>query len=134
MEKEDFSQEEAKNRKRGRKPGKSKNPLQESVKEVEEIRKLRTDRKTRAERRRLIDLAERGSLARRRRFRVRESKKKRNRSKSEPKQKVRRSKRRKIGKYLDNIRRGVLETLSRKVKFNTKVKKAKKDKERLEGQ
>lgn len=95
------------------------------------MRKLRTGRKSRAERRRMTDLAERGSLARRRRFRVRESKKKskrKSRSKSSNHEqessirRSRRSKRKKIGKYLENIKKGVMETLGRKVHINEKVK------------
>lgn len=117
-------------KKRGRKPGKSKNPLEDSLKEKEEIKKLRTDRKSRAERRRLIELAERGSLARRRRFRIRQSKKKKRgqpRSKSEVEVEVRRSKRKKIGKVMENIKKGVLETLNRKVRINQNVRVAKQD-------
>lgn len=117
-------------KKRGRKPGKSQNPLKDSHKEIEEIKKLRTDRKSRAERRRMIELGERGSLARRRRFRIRQSKKKKRgqpRSKSEVKVEVRRSKRKKIGKVMENIKKGVFETLNRKIRINERVRIAKQD-------
>lgn len=102
--------------------------MSENYKEKEEIRKLRSDRKSRAERRRMIDLGERGSLSRRRRFRVREGKKKnkvRSKSQEEVKRGIRKSKRKRIGKYMENIKRGVLETLSRKIHVNEKIKEVK---------
>jgi hypothetical protein len=73
--------------------------------------KWKLGRKERAEKRRLIELGEKGSLARRRRFRVREKRKKKRKKKEErdsgASEERRRSKRSSLKKCIEKIKKGV---------------------------